>query len=350
MLDDLELIEKIDKSKMLDVVADFPNHIHRSLELTENIDIGEIDVDSIVISGMGGSAISGDIIKEWLRDKLDVPIFVNRDYSLPRWVGKNTLSIFLSYSGNTEETLSSFGYAIKRGCPSISISSGGKLEKISKEKGITHIKIPSGFQPRAATAYLLFPIIKILQKIGLIENSKLNAEIEETIDVSKNISDKNRKEVKISENVSKKVAKKIYDTLPHIYAWRYFVPIARRWKTQINENSEMIARFDEVPECNHNDVVGWRRSKISELSSCIFLRDKNEPVKIKERYSFMKEVFEAAGAKVIEIESEGNFLLTRMLSLMYIGDFVSCYLSILNKVDPTPVEIIGKLKERLAKI
>ena len=349
MLDNLELITEIDKSKMLDVITDFPDHALKAIKLAEDIEITKRDINNIVISGMGGSAISGDILKEWLRDKIDIPILVNRDYNLPKWVGRGSLSVFLSYSGNTEETLSSFREAISRKSMCVGISSGGKLEEICKEKGIPHVKIPSGFQPRAAIAYLLFPTIRIVQKIGLLAN--VDEEIKETIKISQEISDNNKKEVKQSDNLAKSMALAIKDTLPHIYGWRYYAPIARRWRTQINENSKMIARFDEVPECNHNDIVGWTdRTEIAAMSSCIFLRDKDEPDRISERYDFMKEIFERAGAKVLEVEATGKGLLARMISLMYIGDFVSCYLAILRKMDPTPVDVISKLKERLQTI
>lgn len=350
MLDNLELITRIDKSKMLDVVADFPNHIVQATKLAEDIEIAEKDINNIVISGMGGSAISGDILKEWLRDRLDIPIFVNRDYNLPKWVGKDTLSIFLSYSGNTEETLSSFREAIKRKSICVGISSGGKLEDICKEKSVPHVKIPSGFQPRAAIAYLLFPTIKIIQKIGLLDD--VDGEIKEAVKISQEISDNNKKEIKQSNNLAKSIALSIKDTLPHIYGWRYYVPIARRWRTQINENSKMIARFDEVPECNHNDIVGWtEQTEIAAMSSCVFLRDKaDEPERISERYEFMREVFENAGTKVIEINAKGKDLLAKMISLMYLGDFISCYLAILKGVDPTPVDVISKLKGRLSNL
>lgn len=351
MLDDLDLVAKIDKSNMLDNIADFPNHVVQADRLVRDVCIDEEDVDSVIISGMGGSAISGDIVKEWLRDRSDVPIYVNRDYNLPKWVGKSTLAIFLSYSGNTEETLKSLIEGLERKSLCIGISSGGKLEHECKKRDILHIKIPSGFQPREATAFLLFPTIRVMQKIGLLDDS-VDREIEEIVDISSEISSKNRKETRLSINPSKSIAIRIVDTFPHIYGWRYYVPIARRWKTQINENSKMMARFDEVPECNHNDIVGWSiKTKFSSLSSCIFLRDKdNEPRKVSERYDFMREVFEEAGADVLEINSIGKYLLTKMISLMYIGDFVSCYLAILKGVDPTPVDVISRLKERLSSI
>ena len=350
MLDDLDLIEKIDKSGMLDTVANFPDHIVKANKLAEDISVPEREMNGIVVSGMGGSAISGDIVKEWLRDRIDVPLIVNRDYDLPKWVGEDTLAIFLSYSGNTEETLSSFMHGIKRKALCIAISSGGKLERICKEKDVPHIKIPSGFQPRAATAFLLFPTIRIIQKAKAIDE-KVEDEIKETIDVCRKISKNNKKNVPTHDNLAKSIATEICSTFPHIYGWRYYVPIARRWRTQINENSKMLARLDEVPECNHNDIVGWTKHReISSVSSCILLKGGDEPDRIAERYNFMEEVFKDAGAKVIEVHAMGKGLLSRMISLMYMGDFVSCYLAILRKVDPTPVDVITKLKERLAKI
>ena len=353
MLDSADRINSIDKSGMLDVVSRFPDYIEDSLRLVEDteMDMDASDIRGIVISGMGGSAISGDIVKEWLRDSVDIPIYVNRDYDLPKWVGRDTLTIFLSYSGNTEETISSFKEGVERGSLCVAISSGGKLEEECRKRGIPHIKIPSGFQPRAATAYLLFPTIKILQKIDILDNY-IDKEIKETIEISKYISESNRKETEQSECPAESIAKEIKDTLPNIYGWRYYTPIARRWRTQINENSKMIARFDEVPESNHNDIVGWtEKTEVSLISSCVFLRDKkNEPDKIKERYRFMRETFENAGAKVLEVDTLGETLLARMVSLMYIGDYVSVYLAILRGVDPTPVDVISGLKERLSRI
>jgi len=351
MLDNIDLIDEVDKSGMIDTVSKFPYQVEEALRLSENISLKlKREIHNIVICGMGGSAISGDIIKEWLRERVDVPIYVNRDYNPPKWVNDKTLAIFLSYSGNTEETLNSFRKALKRNSICIGISSGGKLEEECEKASCTHIKIPSGYQPRAAIAYLLFPTIGVLKSMEIV--SDIDGEIEETLSVVKTLSERNSKHVREENNEAKRIALEICDTLPHIYGWRYYAPIAKRWRTQINENSKMIARNDEVPECNHNDVVGWStESSISNLSCCIFLRDReNEPMKIVKRFEFMKSVFSRAGAKVLEVNAVGNSLLSEMLSLLYVGDFVSCYLAILRGVDPTPVDVIAELKSILARI
>ncbi|RLF54209.1 MAG: bifunctional phosphoglucose/phosphomannose isomerase [Thermoplasmata archaeon] len=349
MVDPFKDIESFDRAGMLNLISRFPEDIERALELTENIEIEETEIDNIIISGMGGSAISGDIIQAWLRERSIYPIYVNRDYDLPGWAGRKTLAIFLSYSGNTEETISSFNFAIKRGCRCISISSGGRLEEESRKRGIPHIKIPSGYQPRAAIAYLLFPCIRIFEELRIVE---AGSEIRECVEVSREVREENGMNVELEKNPAKRIAKEIKDTLPNIYGWRHLVPVARRWRTQINENSKMIARFDEVPECNHNDVVGWtQRNEISSLSSCILLRDRRyETRRIRERFDYMKEIFEGAGARIVEVDSRGRSILARIVSTLYIGDFVSCYLALLRHIDPTPVEVIARLKERLSRI
>lgn len=356
MLDDSAAIDAIDRSHMLDIIAKFPEQIKDAITIAKRIkdeikdEFGSKTLEKIVISGMGGSAISGDIIQGWLRDSLHIPLFVNREYTVPAWVDKHTLSIFLSYSGNTEETLGAFADAYAKQSTCVGISSGGFLKERCNEYACLHIEIPPGFQPRAATAYLLFPTIMILDFIGLIPYP-VSDEIEETMTVARNVRDKNRKEKTEEENKAKQIARKLQGTIPHIYGWNHFAPIAKRWRTQLNENSKVIARDDVISECNHNDIVGWSSNpEVSKNSSCILLRDReHEPKQIGKRFDFMKHLFEQVAANTIEVDATGNTLLARMISLMYLGDFVSCYLAVLRKVDPTPVDIITELKTELAR-
>ena len=183
MLDDLNLISKIDKSKMLDTITQYPEQIKETIDIVNSTKIEHLfKVDNIVISGMGGSAISGDIVQSFFRERLDIPIFVNREYTLPKWVNKNTLVISQSYSGNTEETLSTFKHANQKKCKIIGISSGGKLQHFCEERDLPFIKIPSGYQPRSATVYILFSSMLTFKKIGLLRNS-IDTEIEETIEL-----------------------------------------------------------------------------------------------------------------------------------------------------------------------
>lgn len=352
MLDDLQLIEKIDKSKMLDIIAKFPEQIKETKDIVKSAQLNKFfKIDNIIMDGMGGSAISGDILQTLLRDRLNIPVFVNREYDLPRWANKDTLVIFQSYSGDTEETLSAFKHACQKKCKIMGVSSGGKLQEYCEKRGISHIKIPSGLQPRAATAFLLFSSLLALKKINVLKD-EFDSEIMETIELTMDLRNKNNKDVVEKDNLSKQIAIKIHNTIPQVYGWGFYSPIARRWCTQFNENSKVIARYDMVSECNHNDIVGWSQNpEASKKFSCILFRDdKIESVYMSKRLNFMKNLFEDVAANVIEVQVRGKKTLPKMIYAMYLGDFVSCYLAVLRKIDPTPVHVITELKKILAEL
>jgi len=352
VLDDSETISKIDKSGMLNEVEKFPEQIKETIDIVNSSNLSNVyKVDHIVISGMGASAISGDIVQNLFRDKIDMPIFVTRQYDLPKWVNKNTLVLSQSYSGNTEETLSTFKHAYQKKCKIIGISSGGKLQEYCEKRDIPHIKIPSGIQPRAATAYLLFSSIMSFEKIGIIRDN-IDSEIQETIEITNDLKNKIKKAVPEKNNISKQLAKNIFNTIPQIYGWDFYTPIARRWCQQFNENSKLIARYDEVSECNHNDIVGWSMNpEISKKFTCILIRDNEcESIYISTRLDFMKKLFDDVSANCIEIPVKGKKRLAKMMYAMYLGDYTSNYLAALRKIDPSPVEAITLLKEKLAKL
>lgn len=352
MLDDSKSFSEIDKSNMFDDIEKFPEQIREARDIIKNSNLDKLyKIDNIIITGMGGSAISGDIIKTYLRNKLNIPIYVNRRYDLPKWANKNTLLFVQSYSGNTEETLSAFKHGFQKRCQIISISSGGKLEEFSKKREVPHIKIPSGYQPRAATAYLLFSSLFSLEKIGIFENL-VESEIDETIKVTEKILNENKRTVPEEKNQSKKIAKKIKGKLPIIYGWEMYSPISLRWRQQFNENSEIIAMSDEVSESNHNDIVGWSSNpEVSKKCVCILFRDRKiESVYINKRLDFMKKFYSDVTSEVIEIEIKAEKRLAKMIQALYLGDFISAYLAILRKVDPSAVDIIHELKNELAKI
>lgn len=352
MLDDLKIISQIDKSNMLDAVAEFPEQIKKSKEIVDQSNLGSIyKIDNIIISGMGASSISGDIIQSLLRDRIDIPIHVSRQYDLPKWANKNTLVISSSYSGNTEETLSTFKHAYQKHCKIIGISSGGKLQEYCEKREIPHIKILSGLQPRAATGYSLFCTIYALIKIGVIKQEMEN-EINETISLVEDLRNQNKKEIPEKDNISKQLARKMLGTMPQVYGWNFYLPIARRWCTQFNENSKIICRYDEVSECNHNDIVGWSMDpEVSKKFTCILFRDnENESIYMTTRLDFMKKLFKDVAGNIVEINVKGKKRLPKMVYAMYLGDFISCYIAILRKIDPSPVEAIMELKNELAKL
>jgi glucose/mannose-6-phosphate isomerase len=352
MLDDESLLSEIDKSHMFDVLSHYPNHINEAVRLANEASFDNfMKIDNVVITGMGASAISGDMIVNLYRDKIDIPIVVNRDYDLPRWSHKDTLTIFVSYSGNTEETLSSFKIAYQKKCKIICISSGGKLQKMCEKRDVCHIKIPSGFQPRAATMYILFPLILILKRVNVIKNDIEN-DIKETLSVVEKFINSNKLSTPEKDNQSKQVARSLLNTIPQIYGWGIYSPIAVRWRQQFNENSKIIARAETIPESNHNDIVGWSmNAESSKLFTCILFRDKNEEsVYISTRLNFCSTLFKDVAGNVIEVHPRGKSSLAKLIYIMCLGDFSSCYLAILRRIDPSPVDIITELKKRLAEI
>ncbi len=351
VVNDSERITLVDKANMLDGLARFPEQIKESLAIAEATErFNFLKIDNVIIAGMGASAISGDIMTGLLRDKLDVPLLVNREYDLPKWVNKDTLVICISYSGNTDETLSSFKIAYQKKCKIICISTGGKLQDLAEKRQVPFVKIPAGIQPRAATAYLLFPSLIFLKKLGLLK-SMIETDIEETIAVTNDFVAMNNKAVPEESNPAKQIAKKIFSSIPQIYGWGIYTPIAIRWRHQLNENSKVIARTDIVPECNHNDLVGWSANpEVSKRFSCILIRDKDEEsIDMTTRLNFMRDLFHNTAGAFLEVQPKGKSQLAKMMYLMCLGDFTSCYLAVLRGVDPSPVDIITELKKRLAE-
>jgi glucose/mannose-6-phosphate isomerase len=333
---------------MISFCMDAPRHYGNAALLATQFKIDVSKPENIVVAGMGGSAIGGDLLKDWAQDKVKVPIDVCRDYHLPAYASKKTLVLCTSYSGETEETLSVFLEALKRKCSVISLSSGGTLHEFSEKLNVPHLIVPSGMAPRATLPYLFLPLTKILEKIGLAYG--VDAEYEETTKILKQISEENSPDNQLKNNVAKTLAIEIVRTMPIVYGFRFYRAVAQRFKTQINENSKCMAKWEYFPELNHNETVAWEKAK--EFASClsvIFIRDSEEPVEIKERIEFMNEIVKKTSVKTLEVWPKGNSKLAKMSSIICIGDFTSVYLAVLRDVDPTPVKTISVLKERLKK-
>ncbi|MEW5760900.1 MAG: bifunctional phosphoglucose/phosphomannose isomerase, partial [Candidatus Thermoplasmatota archaeon] len=294
-------------------------------------------IKKIVIAGMGGSAIGGEILSNWAMDKTKIPIFINRDYSLPKFVDRETLILAVSYSGNTEETISSFFDGMRYGNV-IGISSGGILEKLCKKNVCPHIKLPCGYQPRAAIGYMLVPELLLLEKISIFSAKK---EIEDAIQLLFN-------ERKNAKKIAMKISKQIYNSYPVIYAYSPYLPIAKRWRTQLNENAKILARDDAFPEMNHNDIVGWSGSDVSNFSA-ILLRDRDENERIRKRIEITKEIGFKGAKSIIDVWAKGKSSLSKLIYLLFIGDLTSVYLGLLRGVDTTKVEVIERLKKEMRK-
>ena len=345
-LDKMDEILRIDKNNMLTFCTETPKHYAKATKTAQKITISYYNPSSIVIAGMGGSAISGDLLKDWAREKIDVPIEVSREYCLPAYAGKNTLVIVISYSGETEESLSAFLDATKRKCMTVSVSAGGALERFAMKLGSPHLSVPAGMPPRATLPYLFIPLPILLEKTGL--TSDVASDISEATSVLKKVSNANSPEKPLEENKAKSLATSLCGTIPVVYASGFYRGVAQRFKTQFNENSKVPAKYEVFPELNHNEIVGWEeQSELTRIISAIIIRDKAEPDEVRSRIEVTKELMQPAVSKIVEVWTQGEGGLAKMLSTIVVGDFTSVYLAILRKTDPTPVKTIESLKERM---
>ena len=348
LLDDFDRIRKIDKSDMLSFCIEAARHYRYAADLSGKIKIKYRRPKTIIVAGMGGSAIGGELLKDWAKDSIKTPIEVCRDYDLPAYADENTLVFATSYSGETEETLSVFLEALKRKCMTITISSGGTLQRFAQELDVPHLLVPSGMAPRATLPYLFIPLPRILQKIGIAPS--MQKEYSETVRILKQIGEENSSEIPSACNPSKILATEIQGTIPTIYGFGFYRAVAQRFKTQINENSKNPAKWEYLPELNHNEIVGWEEAKeFARYFSVIFIRDKEEPKEIKLRIEVSKELISRTLTRLFEVWSKGNSKLARMASVICTGDFTSVYLAVLRGIDPTPVKSIDFLKSRLVE-
>jgi len=351
-LDDMKFISSLDKSNMFAQIASFPTQITDAMQLINDTSLLKIyNIHQIIITGMGGSAISGDILEKYLLHKLNIPIHVNRTYDLPKWATKKTLVIAQSYSGNTGETLAALKNANEKKCSIIGISSGGLLKEYCQKHSLPYIQIPEGYQPRSALGFLFFSSILALHKTGLL-STVIQPEIDESISVTKELIEQVNPNIAFDNNAAKQIANQIDHTMPIIYAWNYYAPIAKRWATQFNENSKVISKYGCIPEKIHNEIVGWaEHTEYAKYFSGILLRDKKiETLQIKTTFDFVYKLFDQTLGKVVEINVMGKSPLAKLMYLLVLGDYISCYYALLRNKDPTPISIINQCKDELSKL
>ncbi len=289
------------------------------------------------------------MVRTLLEDELRVPFLVNKNYGLPQFVSKDTLVFAVSYSGNTEETLSGFDQAVKKNCKVVSITTGGKLAEKAGSLGLPVVKIPTGIQPRSALGYLFLPLLVILARLGFV--SEKDREIEEAFELLRTKSKSYGFSSLLDQNLAKALAARLYCTLPVIYGFSGLTDVvAFRWKCQFNENSKIPSFWHVFPELNHNETVSWEfLEDITSNFLLILLRDRDEPQRIRKRFDITEELIKKKFGGVEIIWTEGKSKLAKMLSVIYLGDFVSFYLALLYGTDPSPVERINVLKKRLAE-
>jgi len=351
IFDNLTFIKELDKGKMFNLVYNLPEQMEEALSILENFKLSRFEnkLSYVIITGVGGSAIAGDLTRVLLSKICNIPILINRDYVLPAFIGDDTLVIASSYSGDTEETLSAYQIAKEKNAKIIAITSGGTLGKLALKDIKDAIIIPGGLSPRAAIGYSLISLLYIFSSLGLVGDMK--NDIKNAINLLKQLREQLTPEVPIQNNQAKNIAQKLIGNLPVIYGSTGTTEvIAQRWKSQICENAKTIAYNNTFPELNHNEIVGSEYPiEIINKMSVILLRDKEDYKRNKLRMNITSDILEGKVDQIIEVSSVGESALERMLSLVMIGDYLSLYLSIAYGKDPTPIERISTLKDKLSK-
>lgn len=328
---------------MIDLVRDFPEQIRKALEIGKVAKLKaefKSGIKNIVVCGLGGSGIGGDLVKELLKDKLSIPVIVCKGYELPAFVDAATLLIICSYSGNTEEAIANSQEAINKGFQAVCITAGGKLEVIAKDNNFDLILIPSGFPPRACLGYSAIQLFFVLKHHKLIGDSF----IEEFMQVA-DFLEQQQPEVKVQSN---DLATLIKSKVVIIYAEDKYESAALRLKQQINENSKMHCWYNAFPEVNHNELVGWKER--NENIALIFFRTNDENPRNTLRMEFTKKAIQEVSSNVYELMAKGSNSLERHFYLIHFGDWLSCYLAEQLNYDAVEVNILTNLKNHLSSI
>ena len=344
-----EDIRRTDVSDMAGHIAHMGEHIREAIQnfSAANVSLPQV-TGPVIILGMGGSAIGGDLARCYLGAKSPFPIIVNRGYDLPAYAMEGSLIIASSYSGNTEETLSAFEQAVQRKLPSVCITTGGKLGARAKELNLPAISQQGGMQPRAALAYSFVPILLLLEKLAVGSNELNN--LEKAAALLDHLAERYGYTHLDENNQAFKLAGEVAHRIPVIYAASDFEAVALRWRGQIHENAKHVAFSNVLPEMNHNELEGWAHPiDLTQHFSVIFLRSpKDEHPRISKRFEAMREVFHSKQVDVVELSAEGETRLERMFSLISLADWTSLYLALFAGIDPTSIPAIEMLKQKLA--
>ncbi len=351
-LDDLNAMRELDPGNMVARIGELPDQCRAAWEQTQHLDLlsSPGDVDNVVIVGMGGSAIGGALLQDLVAEHCPVPITLVRGYALPYFArGQNTLVVACSYSGNTEETLSCFKQAVERGTQVLAITTGGKLADLADDAEAPVIRFAYQSQPRAALGYAFILLLGTVHRLGLVPD--YGTDVSEAATVMEAWQNEIRPRLPADENAAKQLAQRSYGNVPVVYGAGFLSATANRWKTQFNENAKSWAFYEVLPELNHNSVVGLGIPEVAaDNARVIALRSVLDSRRIAERWQVTAELLAREGVATEEVWGRGESKLAQMMSLIHFGDYVSYYAAMLNQVDPTPVETIAFLKQRLAEL
>lgn len=349
-LDNVSLYSKFDKSGMLDHLHAFAGQCQKAWAKVQDFELPPeyTQTCNVVILGMGGSAIGGDIVARLALAESRSPVRVHRDYGLPAFVDQNTLVIASSYSGNTEETLSAFKESLTTGARMLVITSGGDLKRLADSEGIPVFTIDYRAPPRAAFPHSFVPLVGIFQQLGLLADK--SADFREAMAVLNQISRDLVETKPLSSNPAKQLAARLRGHVVVIYGAETFSEVAGRWKAQLNETSKGWAFFEDFPELNHNAIMGYEfPPEAKERIAVLMLRSSSLTPPSLLRYRATAELLTKAGIPYEFVEARGESALAQAMSLVLLGDYCSFYLALLNRVDPTSIDAIDFVKQYLAQ-
>lgn len=343
VLDDLKMIHQRDAQDALGVIAKQSEQLTYKFEADPN-SINREKINNIVIGGMGGSALAAGIFQVCPGIKL--PLEIVKNYDIPAYVNENSLFIASSYSGNTEETLSALVQAEERNAQIAVIAAGGELEQIAREKNYVHYKIPEGKQPRMAVFYNYAALVQFFKDLGLVESSFVS-ELEDSAQWLSEMAKNMLPDVAANANPAKQLAQELVGNSVVVYSGPKMLPAAYKWKININENAKNVAWYGTYPEFNHNEFLGWTAQPVDKPYKVVELRSNQENERVTKRFGVSEKLLSGRRPHSHIVNAEGENLLRQLLWTIQLGDFVSIYLALLNNINPTPVELIEKLKQEL---
>ncbi|MFA6977753.1 MAG: bifunctional phosphoglucose/phosphomannose isomerase [Ignavibacteriaceae bacterium] len=340
-----ELVKKYDPENQFEVLK----NTYQQIEYAKNnsYELSKIDtskIKNIVVSGLGGSAISGDLMLNFLHNEISLPFQVNRNYSLPNYADSSTLLLASSYSGNTEETISVLNEGLTRKCQIICLTTGGAIKDIADREKLPVVQMKKGFQPRYSLGLSFFSLLKVLQTLQLVTTKQ------DIIDKVISLWKKRGEELSVEDNLSYQLAEKLNGFVPVIYSTSDLTSaVGNRFKCQLNENSKVHAFNNSFPELNHNEIIGWETydERVAKLKA-VFIEEEITHPQIKKRFNITGELLQKAGVEIISLSSSETTFQERLLDLIYLTDWISYYLAILRGKDPSEIDYIHLLKKRLA--
>lgn len=346
---ELSKIQELDKHKIFEMIGAQPDQLLRNYADTMRDDITADDgvgITNIVLAGMGGSALAANIIKNWLYDNLTTPFEIVRGYNLPDYISPDSLVIISSYSGNTEEALSCYQQAVGEGARIVIMTAGGKLMELARKHNHMVLELPDGFQPRLAVFAGFKALACLFEDMKLVATTDLRGQLINVANYLDTVKFAMSPDNQSDSNLAMQIAEQLTGKIAIIYAASMLGSAAYKWKININENGKQLAFYNTYPELNHNEFQSWMFPKDKELVA-IQLESGLEAEQMQKRMQTTEEILKDHGFKPIKVQAQGSTHIEQLLSTILLGDYISAYVGILNGIDPTPVEMVEKLKGKL---